>query len=518
MKINKRIAMSLGVVAAVVAPITIAAISPTNLNGSQNNKQENLFANNNLKNSMTIYTDSYMQTPSAPVVEPPVTMIDKHKNMEKFIKEIDGTFYVGTANKGLMKLENNKLVPVLPESQVDLEDGFIEKIGKTIYIGTAHKGLKKWENGNIFPIMHKTNKNTNTSVDETQVHHGFIKEINKTIYVGTADKGLMKLENGELVQAAKKSGKDDTTSVLNGFIKEINGTIYVGTNDKGLMKLEGDKLTPALETTSGGDDSTDVAGGFMKEIDGVVYVGTYDQGLMKLDGKMLSPVAKFEDGTIDKTSVAGAFINKIDGIIYIGSGSGLRTLVNGRITTIDDQNSYTFMQKMKDTIYVGLTSKDPEKAGLAKIDYSKIAKINEDFIENLFKAVEIKNQGNKTAAEIAKEIVDSNSLGKYSDITIPKMKYSTLGNITASVNPSNGKINVSIEVKTPYETPKTIKGTLFNTTEEKEINAKQINGKKSITPIADKTDNRGFTILVILTIMAGLSMLLAMICFFRKSE
>ncbi|NQZ29305.1 MAG: hypothetical protein HRT98_02860 [Mycoplasmatales bacterium] len=531
MKRNKKIMMSMGVIASMIVPAAIVATSAANLNENKSNAQGKSFIKNSFElNNMNIYANSVMQTPKAPVVDAPIKMIDGGKQLGKFIKEIDGVVYVGTANHGLMKLENNKLVPIIPGSTVNLEDGFIEKIGKTIYVGTTDQGLKKLENGKFKSITHKTNKNTNISPDETQVNQGFIKEIGKTIYVGTANKGLMKFENGELVPAAlKNNGSEDKTNVQNGFIQEFNGIIYVGTNSEGLMKLENGQLKPALKKSDGSIDKTDVSGGFMKEIGNVLYVGTFNNGIMKLEKDLLVAAAKDKDGKADTSNISGGFINKIDKTIFIGSrGKGLRTLINEKITTIDDTNRYLFIEKINGVIYVGIDSNpiDPLHAGLAKLDFSSIAKINEGFIEKLFKSVKIQNQGKKTAKEIAKEIVDPVSLGKYSGIKIPQMKFSTLGKISASVNPVNGKIDVNIEVTTPYEKTKVIHGEIFDTNEEKQFKADQANKvkqgqiskNKNIASNTTQSNNKGFTILVLLTIMAGLSMAMAMISVFRKTK
>ena len=511
MKKNTKIIVSMGVIASVITPIAIVAASAINTNEVKNKATANSFKQSNFGlNSLTTYTNPTFKTPKAPEVKPPIDVIDGSKAMAKFIKEIDGTTYMGTTNDGLMKIENGKLVPAATTKngvadKTGVDHGFIEKINGVTYVGTQD-GLKILENGKLKPILGVDG----ITIDTRTVVGGFMKEINGVVYVGTTKEGLMKMEKGILVPAVFKTpasnkpsskAQEDKTSVEGGFIKEINKTIYVGTHASGLMKIEKETLVPALTDANGTVDRTSMNGGFIKVLNGITYVGTYDHGLMKIENDKLVPVVSVADGN-SPTSVAGGFMEEIDGTIYVGNlGKGLRILENNKLITIDGDNPYTFIKKINGGIHVGLDSSSKTNTqGLAKLDFSKAAKINQDFIQGLFGRVKIQNQDSKSIEEVSKEIKDVASLEKYAGIKVPKMRYSTLGKVRASYDSKNKTIHVEIEVKTMFQNNKIINGYMSDKIENIVVNP-------SDAVSASQDNNKGFIALLIITVLAGLSMI-----------
>ncbi len=448
MKKSKKIMLSVGAITALATPIAIASTTiKSNLENSEN------------KNINTpIFTqgfEGYGSASNSNLIAPnvkPLTDVDGTLVGNGFMTQTsDGTIYVGTEKNGLMKLENGKLVSV---DKTDVHNGFMKEFNGTIYVATYSKGLMKLENGKL------------VSVDGADVGNGFMTQTSDgTIYVGTYFDGLMKLENGKLKDV------DKTYAVREGFMTQTSdGTIYVGTDNDGLKKLVNGKLEDV--------DGTDVSYGFMTQTsDGTIYVGTEKNGLMKLEnGKLVS---------VDKTNVHEGFMKEINGTKYVGTfGKGLMKLVNGKLISVDGTDvSYGFMTQTSDgTIYVGTNDK-----GLTKFDFAKVAKTNEDFVKTTYNGIEINDDPTKSLKEIVGEIKDTVSLESSTGIKLPKMNFSTIGTIKATLD-KNGKIDLEIEVKTQSGIVNIVKTKLSYTATQDRINEIQ---KRNIDRIKAKFRRAG---------------------------
>ncbi len=425
MKKSNKIIVSMGVVALVSAPVAIALTTNTS------NKWSADFLN---KSHFSQGIDAYWgttKTPVAPDVKPELKEVNNIKVARGFMTQTsDGTTYVGTNGNGLKKLVNGKLEDV--DSSL-VQNGFMNQASDgTIYVGTQRAGLKKLVNGKL------------EDVDSTSVEYGFRTQTSdKTIYVRTKDHGLKKLVNGKLVYLA--GGK--TVDFYKGFMTQTSdGTKYVGTAADGLKKLVNGKLVDFLGVKKTDPNFVDVVGGFMTQTsDGTIYVGTNAKGLKKLVN------GKLED--VDSTSVNNGFIKEINGTIYVGTEKeGLKKLVNGKLVdfvggpTVDVSEGW-MTQTSDGTRYVGTYNN-----GLQKLDFTEVSKTNEDFVKQTYNGIEINDDPSKSLKEIVEEIKDKTSLEKYTGIKFPKMNYSTIGKIKATLDKSNpGKMDLEIEVKTKIE-------------------------------------------------------------------
>ena len=506
MKKNKRLALSLGAIAALTLPATVVMVNEVNANSKIAGKELNW---GNKRNNTNLF-GSYSAATSSKIVEKNPSLIPSQIGLGQthweYIKEIGGVTYI-RINHTWKKMENSNAVDIFKSGALAGETvGEIYEIGNKLYFQTLNSGLilTNKDGSSLSKIK------INPSIKGEDFAHFKMGKIGNEIY-GVFGNTITKLVGDEFQQVNISSNPN-----FNKFAekqKNSHNDLYAN------VRFEGNKMYFDLNSNkpSGGKEIFSWDGKKFDSVsnnqhvtswiksNGNIYAFSEEKIWKIVDGKMtlyrsVKDLTKFGQWRCSS-------ILEINGEVYaVILERGIFRLENDKVEKVIDvhprQGAEATIFQFKNNFYYNSGTQWNDYINL--LDFKDVESTNKTTIENIFKKpIAIVNKGNLSTEEVASKITDLKTLERYTGITLPKFHWSQIKYVNVSYNKSAKQIIVTLEITTTSRpAPAIITATLGKPNKELTTAKNNLN-----SPAASSQNNHKRNILlIILTILTTISL------------
>ena len=261
-------------------------------------------------------------------------------SITSIIQDRDSTFWLGTANEGLINYNNRTKETYLFTNNPALKNTIsINSIlciyrdrSDILWVGTSLGGVNKWNRAADELTVFRHNPYDANSLSASQVRNIYTDKSN-TVWIGTVEGGLNKWEQNKNKFIHYKHNPKNINSISNNHIRSIledtNNNFWVATDGGGLNKF--DRKTEKFkhykhkrnDTTS---ISSNRAWKVLQDKTGRIWVATFGGGL-NLFNPETEQFKTFKHNMNIKTTISNDLVTAIyedkDGDLWIGTFGGL---------------------------------------------------------------------------------------------------------------------------------------------------------------------------------------------------
>lgn len=229
-------------------------------------------------------------------------------SVRKVYEDIDGLIWLGTRD-GLNRLKDGIFTSFSKKEGLKgnlIRTVFYDKYSGITYVGTANDGLYKFQN-NVFITENYNMETSSRSV------FSIYKEENGPLWIGTYGGGVILKNRGRITSITTKNGL--TNNYVRAFLKDSKNRMWVGTRN-GLSLLEHGKVIKTYLMEDG------LSHNYVRVLhetdDGSIWVGTWS-GLNRIkDGKIT--IYGKKDGLVSDN--ISSIYEDSEGILWIGTYRG----------------------------------------------------------------------------------------------------------------------------------------------------------------------------------------------------